>query len=250
MRNFLAGVISARPPGSLPGILVGTAGPTDYRAKAAVKPQKPLPQHWTTFAIGRSGIHLGAVAIVTKSEIRVELIFSGSLAKPHFHLLLKDKDAVEAELGMNVEWLKLPARKESHVVLRRSDSDPSHREEWPEQHAWLQDKLEAFHKVFGPRIKELNARELHVRADTTISHHGISESTVEDAALDWFEALGYTVLQGPEIAPGEPSAERTDFGEIVLGDRLELPWNGSTRTSPSRPARKPSARSSAPRRRA
>ena len=127
------------------------------QSESTVKPQKPLPQHWTTFAIGRSGIHLGAVASVTKSEIRVELIFSGSLAKPHFHLLLKDKDAVEAELGMNVEWLKLPARKESHVVLRRSDSDPSHREEWPEQHAWLQDKLEAFHKVFGPRIKELNA---------------------------------------------------------------------------------------------
>ena len=40
------------------------------------------------------------------------------------------------------------------------------------------------------------------------------------AALDWFEALGYTVLQGPDIAPGEPSAERSDFGEVVLGDRL------------------------------
>ncbi|MGD0044000.1 MAG: type I restriction endonuclease subunit R, partial [Isosphaeraceae bacterium] len=48
----------------------------------------------------------------------------------------------------------------------------------------------------------------------------IAESTVEDAALDWFEALGYSVLQGPEIAPGEPSAERSDFGEVVLGDRL------------------------------
>ncbi|HKI16265.1 MAG TPA: HsdR family type I site-specific deoxyribonuclease, partial [Isosphaeraceae bacterium] len=53
-----------------------------------------------------------------------------------------------------------------------------------------------------------------------MSHHGISESTVEDAALDWFEALGYTVLQGPEIAPGEPSAERSDIGEVVLGNRL------------------------------
>jgi len=38
----------------------------------------------------------------------------------------------------------------------------------------------------------------------------IAESTVEDAALDWFEALSYAVLQGPEIAPGEPSAERSD----------------------------------------
>jgi hypothetical protein len=29
-----------------------------------------------------------------------------------------------------------------------------------------------------------------------------SESVVEDAALAWLEALGYVVLQGPDIAPG------------------------------------------------
>ena len=58
---------------------------------------------------------------------------------------------------MNVEWRELAAKKESHVVLRRSNSDLSRREEWPEQQAWLQNKLETFHKVFGPRIKELNA---------------------------------------------------------------------------------------------
>ncbi len=48
----------------------------------------------------------------------------------------------------------------------------------------------------------------------------ISESTVESVALSWFKALGYTVLQGPGITPGEPSAERSDFGEVVLGNRL------------------------------
>jgi type I restriction enzyme R subunit len=48
----------------------------------------------------------------------------------------------------------------------------------------------------------------------------IHEETVEDAALHWFEGLGYTILHGPDIAPGEPAAERTDFGEVVLGNRL------------------------------
>lgn len=37
----------------------------------------------------------------------------------------------------------------------------------------------------------------------------ISESVVEDAALAWLEALGYSVLHGPDIAVGEPLAERT-----------------------------------------
>ena len=58
--------------------------------------------------------------------------------------------------GTEVEWREMPGKKQSNVVLRRS-ADPTRREEWPEQHAWLRDKLEAFHRVFGPRIKELNA---------------------------------------------------------------------------------------------
>jgi hypothetical protein len=84
------------------------------------------------------------------------LVLNPPLAKPYFHLLAKDRAAIEGELGMSLDWCELPARKQSHVVLRRSNSDPSQHEDWPEQHAWLQRNLEAFHKVFGPRIKELN----------------------------------------------------------------------------------------------
>ena len=38
----------------------------------------------------------------------------------------------------------------------------------------------------------------------------ITESIVEDAALAWLGELGFAVLHGPEIAPGElrvPSAD-------------------------------------------
>ncbi|MHC4276839.1 MAG: hypothetical protein ACYSWY_08050 [Planctomycetota bacterium] len=47
----------------------------------------------------------------------------------------------------------------------------------------------------------------------------ISEDTIEQAALDWFEGLGYAVLYGPDIAPGEPASERRTFGDVVLVDR-------------------------------
>ncbi|MCE5268432.1 MAG: type I restriction endonuclease subunit R [Planctomycetaceae bacterium] len=47
-----------------------------------------------------------------------------------------------------------------------------------------------------------------------------NESTVEEAALSWFEELGYGVAHGPTIAPGEPEAERDSFGDVVLARRL------------------------------
>jgi type I restriction enzyme R subunit len=49
----------------------------------------------------------------------------------------------------------------------------------------------------------------------------ISESVVEDAALDWLRGLGYEVLSGLAIAPGEPAAERADYKQVFLFDRLQ-----------------------------
>jgi type I restriction enzyme, R subunit len=60
----------------------------------------------------------------------------------------------------------------------------------------------------------------------------ISESTVEAAALHWFESLSYTVLHGPEIAPGESAAERTDYAEVVLENRLRNALARLNRTVP------------------
>jgi type I restriction enzyme R subunit len=48
-----------------------------------------------------------------------------------------------------------------------------------------------------------------------------TESTVEDAALSWFGELGFSVLAGPEIAPGELLAERDNFSDVILTKRLQ-----------------------------
>ncbi len=49
-----------------------------------------------------------------------------------------------------------------------------------------------------------------------------AESVVEEAALVWLGEVGYAVLHGPNIAIGEPAAERTDPGyhDVVLEHRL------------------------------
>jgi len=47
-----------------------------------------------------------------------------------------------------------------------------------------------------------------------------TESIVEQAALAWLEGIGWRVRNGAEIAPGEPSAERNDYGQVVLAQRL------------------------------
>ncbi len=53
-----------------------------------------------------------------------------------------------------------------------------------------------------------------------MTEHGVTESVVEQATLAWLESTGWLVKHGPDIAPGEPNAERRDYSEVGLQARL------------------------------
>jgi len=61
----------------------------------------------------------------------------------------------------------------------------------------------------------------------------LTESTVEAAALGWLEAAGWRITHGQDIAPDTPRAERTDYGEVVLAQRLR---DALARLNPGLPA--------------
>ena len=48
----------------------------------------------------------------------------------------------------------------------------------------------------------------------------INEDIAEQAALGWFEELGYSRVFGPDIAPLGPQQERDTYKVVVLADRL------------------------------
>ena len=48
----------------------------------------------------------------------------------------------------------------------------------------------------------------------------VSELTVEIAALEWLETLGWAIAHGPDIAPGTPNEQRSDYTQVVLRQRL------------------------------
>jgi type I restriction enzyme R subunit len=48
----------------------------------------------------------------------------------------------------------------------------------------------------------------------------VAESGVEEACLEYFADLAWPVAYGPDIAPGEPAAERSSYREVLLEGRL------------------------------
>ena len=48
----------------------------------------------------------------------------------------------------------------------------------------------------------------------------LTESTVEEAALEWFGELGYSYLGADALTPDHSQGERESYGEVVLVGRL------------------------------
>jgi hypothetical protein len=126
-----------------------------------IRCQKPFPQHWMNHTIGRSGFGLTSIASTWSSdtqsydpELRVEFYVSGPEAHQYFRLLEIDKDKIQTEIGQPLTW-SAPTNKQTCKAYVRRPSNFLDHSEWPQQHEWLREKLERFHMVFAPRVRQL-----------------------------------------------------------------------------------------------
>ncbi|PLL11749.1 hypothetical protein C0V75_12605, partial [Tabrizicola sp. TH137] len=123
--------------------------------QTAIRPRKPLPQHWLDFAIGKSGVSLSASASTQDQRIRVELYFSGEIGKTRFAALLNDKEDIEKAYGCALDWEPLPDRIGARISISRNGIRPDDQATWGEQHDWLVAQFIAFERVFRKRVATL-----------------------------------------------------------------------------------------------
>ncbi len=120
--------------------------------------RKPRPQNWYSLAVGRSRFNLSLTANTRLHRIGCELyIRHPRQSKKAFALLLAQKEAIESELGP-LDWQELPHRRDCRIVQYRA-GDIDDRTQWPDQHAWLLERLEAFRRAFADRVRPLELGE-------------------------------------------------------------------------------------------
>lgn len=121
----------------------------------SIRPQKALPQHWTNFSIGRSGMNLAATVNTQEKRIGVELWLSSDQAKEQFAQLEALKASIEEQLKEKLEWQGLPSKKGARIVIYKQEVDPTKEANWHEQHEWISQQVEKFNRVFRPIVKAL-----------------------------------------------------------------------------------------------
>ncbi|MBC6497779.1 MAG: DUF4268 domain-containing protein [Alphaproteobacteria bacterium GM7ARS4] len=129
---------------------------------------EPSSNEWTSYSIGCHNFYLMAVIKFANkkelpdSSISVVLLCQGPSASKNFNLLLKHKEKVEWEIGVNLEWRELRREPQSHDiahVMLAKNTDPSDESIWPQQHKWLLETLEKFDTAFRPRTKMIDSLE-------------------------------------------------------------------------------------------
>ena len=130
--------------------------------------QKPQPQGWMGYPVGRAGFKLSAVMLRAKRQVRAELYITNVHAKAYFGLLRQQREAIEKELGYPLEWDPLPMGRDTRISICLSDADPEDKVDWPRQHKWLAARLNDLHRTFAPRVRLLDAD--HWRPDETLEN--------------------------------------------------------------------------------
>lgn len=118
------------------------------------KPRKARGRHWIEYPIGRSGFVLSASMHTPDGWIAVSLLTLG-LPKELYNRLLGHRHNIEAELGMKLDWRRMPENDRTLIGIQNSKYHPCDESTWDAQHAWLRDTLTAFRRAFGPRIAAL-----------------------------------------------------------------------------------------------
>lgn len=123
---------------------------------STLRTQKPLPQHWTNIALGRSGIHLAATVNSRENRVGMEVYISHENSKAMFRQLRVHQAAIDQALGTQLEWMELPDGHACRILQVRADSPLEDEAQWHAYFAWLEQAALRMSDVFRPLVKELN----------------------------------------------------------------------------------------------
>lgn len=112
--------------------------------------------NWWNWGVGRSTFGLCLRLDLENGQASVFLNLGGPDARAHYDLLKQDAEAIASGLGEDPTWEDKPENKEKKVLSEFS-APPADRAHWPKVYAWALDRLEAYNRVFRPRVRGLDA---------------------------------------------------------------------------------------------
>jgi hypothetical protein len=107
--------------------------------------QTPKAQHWYDISIGTSRAHISLTTNSFSKRVAVEVHIPNS--NKLFADLLEQREVIEAQLGMTLDWRDLPERKATRIVAEHG-GDIADPEQQPNLVHWMVTTADSFSRVF------------------------------------------------------------------------------------------------------
>lgn len=184
-------------------------------AGSSFNARKAQPAHWYDLPIGTSRAHIYLNALVQGGgRVACGLYIKTSQSDLIFETLDRDREAIDAELGMaDVEWDPIPEKTACRIGIQRQ-ANLADRDSWPELFAWLKDNAEKFKTVFSARVKGMPLPATGA-AQGTAGAAEVAEALAAPAAGDG-PADPTSGNGAPRPPPSRQSAERPP--QVALRD--------------------------------
>lgn len=111
-----------------------------------LRAKKPRPQHWCDLSIGNSQAYISLVISFQKNFIRAGLYIPNN--KDLFLRLVEQKQKIEKNLGLTLEWMELPKAKASRINLQKNNINLKNKDNYEECFKWFTNMSEKFIDVF------------------------------------------------------------------------------------------------------
>jgi hypothetical protein len=110
-----------------------------------IKIRKPQPQHWYDLSMGNSQLHISCIISFQNDFMRCDIYIPDN--KDLFKKLFSKKDAIEKELGFNLEWEELPTAKASRIKYQNNNINLKNKSEYENYFKWLKDIAEKYIEI-------------------------------------------------------------------------------------------------------
>lgn len=120
--------------------------------------RSPTHDHWLSLATGRSGINFNYLILKDGAAIDMYIdVGDYERNKAIFDELFRNKEAIEAEFGDELEWRRLDDKRASRIVrVFKDQGSLRERENWDALQDTLIDAMIRFDSTLRKRIRKLN----------------------------------------------------------------------------------------------
>ena len=123
-------------------------------AEHDIQAQKARPQHWLIVSIGSTDVKISCTVNTKTQALGVELYIFRDDDKETFNYLLEQKEKIERDIGLSLDWQELPEKKASRVAVYKSGFSLDDNGLWKEFNSWAGQNVAKFKDVFSQYLSK------------------------------------------------------------------------------------------------